>query len=102
MLFAIDPEYAPLLDPRNYRYVMRGLEVFRATGKSKKSIGKLGEGQYDTFFVTPFDGNRAGLYERINARVEQMFQDGLVPEVETLLRQYAFGTFDSKSTRRSE
>ena len=86
MLFAIDPDYAPLLDSRNYRYVMRGLEVFRATGKSKKSIGKLGEGQYDTFFLTPFDGNRTGLYERINQRVLGMFEQGLVEEVTQLIQ----------------
>ncbi len=87
MLFAIDPDYATELDARNYRYVMRALEVFRATGKSKKSIGKLGEEQYDTFFLTPFDGNRAGLYERINERVLGMFEQGLVTEVQQFLQK---------------
>lgn len=41
MLAAIDPGYAAELDARNYRYVMRGLEVFRATGESKKSENRL-------------------------------------------------------------
>jgi len=41
MLAEIDPDYAAELDARNYRYVMRGLEVFRATGKSKKSDNRL-------------------------------------------------------------
>jgi tRNA A37 N6-isopentenylltransferase MiaA len=36
MLETIDPEYAHELEIGNYRYVMRGLEVFRATGRSKK------------------------------------------------------------------
>lgn len=73
MLDAVDPDYAAELDARNYRYVMRALEVFRATGKSKKSNNRLGEGEYDTFFVTPFDGDREGLYARINVRVSEMF-----------------------------
>jgi len=86
MLAVIDPDYAAELDPRNYRYVMRGLEVFRVTGKSKKSDNRLGEGEYDTFFLTPFDGDRAGLYERINERVLGMFEQGLVEEVIQLIQ----------------
>jgi tRNA dimethylallyltransferase len=86
MLAVLDPGYAAELDARNYRYVMRGLEVFRATGKSKKSDNRLGEGEYDTFFVTPFDGDRAGLYERINERVLGMFKQGLVEEVTSLIQ----------------
>lgn len=85
MLAAIDPDYAAELDARNYRYVMRGLEVFRATGKSKKSDNRLWEGEYDTFFVTPFDGDRAALYERINERVLGMFEQGLVTEIQELM-----------------
>jgi len=27
----VDPDYAKILDPRNYRYVIRGLEVWKAT-----------------------------------------------------------------------
>jgi tRNA dimethylallyltransferase len=99
MLATIDPDYAAELDARNYRYVMRGLEVFRATGKSKKTDNRLGEGQYDTFFLTPYDGKREALYEKINQRVLEMFEQGLLEEVESLLRQYVFGTFDSKSTQ---
>lgn len=86
MLAALDPDYAAELDARNYRYVMRGLEVFRATGKSKKSDNRLGEGEYDTFFVTPFDGDREGLYQRINERVLGMFEGGLVEEVSQLIQ----------------
>lgn len=31
--------------------------------------------KYDTFFITPYDGDREALYERINERVEAMFSD---------------------------
>lgn len=96
MLAAIDPGYAAELDARNYRYVMRGLEVFRATGESKKSENRLWEGEYDTFFLTPYDGNREALYEKINARVKQMFRDGLVHEVQSLLGHYTVGSSTSE------
>jgi len=36
--------------------------------------------------VTPFDGDRAALYERINARVSGMFEQGLVEEVSQLIQ----------------
>jgi len=94
MLHEIDPDYASQLDARNYRYVMRGLEVFRATGASKKLPARIEESHYDTFFLTPFDGDREKLYERINERVIGMFENWLVSEVETLLRQNAFDTFE--------
>ncbi len=74
MLDAIDPDYAAELDHRNYRYVMRGLEVFRATGESKKTPGRSADSDYDTYFLTPFDGDREALYQRINERVLGMFQ----------------------------
>ena len=50
MLFAIDPDYAPLLDPRNYRYVMRGLEVFRATGSQRNLSENWAKGSMIHFF----------------------------------------------------
>ena len=87
-LHDIDPLYAAELDPRNYRYVIRGLEVWNATGKSKKVLGQQTESPYDFLRITPYDGDRAKLYERINERVLGMFQTGLVEEVNALLSKY--------------
>jgi tRNA A37 N6-isopentenylltransferase MiaA len=36
--------------------------------------------------VTPFDGDREKLYERINQRVLGMFEVGLVYEVQSLMK----------------
>ncbi len=85
-LHAVDPEYASELDPRNYRYVIRGLEIWKETGKSKKVLWQKMESPYDFLRITPYDGNREKLYEKINLRVEQMFQDGLIDEVFQLLQ----------------
>lgn len=42
---------------------------------------------FDILFLTPYDGNREKLYERINARIEEMFTMGLVDEVKNILER---------------
>lgn len=84
-LNAVDPDYAKVLDPRNYRYVIRGLEVWKATGHSKMELGQQTESPYDFLRITPYDGDRDKLYEKINQRVEEMFHSGLMEEVSELL-----------------
>ena len=84
-LNAVDPDYAKVLDPRNYRYVIRGLEVWKATGHSKMELGQQTESPYDFLRITPYDGDREKLYQKINKRVEEMFHSGLIDEVSNLL-----------------
>ncbi len=85
-LYAVDPDYASDLDPRNYRYVVRGLEIWKETGQSKKLLGQKTESPYDFLRITPYDGDREKLYETINKRVELMFQNGLIEEVSQLVQ----------------
>lgn len=85
-LNAVDPEYAKVLDPRNYRYVIRGLEIWKATGHSKMELGQQTESPYDFLRITPYDGSREKLYQNINKRVEGMFQNGLIEEVSGLMQ----------------
>ncbi len=73
MLHDIDPEYADTLHPNNYRYVMRGIEVYRETGRSKLAAQDGLTLIYDVLFLTPYDGDRSALYSRIDTRVEEMF-----------------------------
>ncbi len=80
-LNAIDPEYAKILHPNNYHYVIRGIEVMMKSGQSKLTHIDTPTLKYDTFFITPYDGDREALYERINERVEAMFSDWLIEEV---------------------
>lgn len=84
-LNAVDPDYASELDPRNYRYVIRGLEIWKATWQSKKVLGQKTESPYDFLRITPYDGDREKLYNKINQRVEEMFRMGLIEEVSNLL-----------------
>ncbi len=87
-LYDVDPDYATELDPRNYRYVIRGLEIWKETGQSKKLLGQKTESPYDFLRITPYDGDREKLYDTINRRVEVMFQNGLIEELQTLLNEY--------------
>lgn len=88
-LQSVDPEYAAAIHPNNHRYVERALEVFEKTGKSKaESHGERKLRFENVEFATPYDGNRAELYARIDFRVRKMFSDGLFEEASSLLERY--------------
>ena len=90
MLEKLDPEYAAELHPNNLHYIMRGLEVLKWSGKSKTSHRTERTLRYPkTRFITPYqDTERSKLYDRIDRRVHEMFQNGLVEEVQELLKKY--------------
>ncbi len=91
MLEDIDPVYAHELEVGNYRYVMRGLEVFRATGHSKRESQWKKTPRFSPLFLTPYtDSERAELYTRIDNRVRWMFSSWLIEEV-----SYIIGNFNS-------
>lgn len=85
MLNKVDPKYALTLSPANYRYVERWLEVFEKTGKSKLDLKWKSTPKYEVLFLTPYDGDRPKLYTRINARIEEMFEVGLIEETKNVL-----------------
>ena len=76
MLHAIDPVYADMLHVNNYTYIIRGIEVFEKTGKSKLEAQHGQKLRYPTLFLTSYTDspdNRRELYDRINLRVQNMF-----------------------------
>ncbi len=86
-LQVVDPTLGAKLHPNDLRRVIRALEVYEMTGKP------LSDWQQEWATERPpgpkcvwIDLPREELYERINLRVEQMFQAGLVDEVERLLQ----------------
>lgn len=99
----IDPEYASELHPNNFHYVIRGIEVKEKTGKSKTEFRTERRLKYpDARFVTAYDGNRESLYERINARVDAMFAQGLEDETRRLLEKYPRNSFGLKTIGYAE
>lgn len=94
----IDPQYAQELHPNNRPYVERGIEVMKLTGKSKTEFRAPKQLVYDVLFLTPEAPKwvvyRKWLYNRINKRVEMMFDAGALSEVEELLEKgYKFWDF---------
>lgn len=83
-LQAVDSESAANLHPNDVKRVIRALEIFELTGK-KKSEQEDGFAARYPYVAVAFDYPREELYARIDARVEQMLQDGLVEEVQKIL-----------------
>ena len=80
-----DPEYWAEVDTFNHRRLIRAAEVIIETSKPYASFLKKNtfHRSFDTFYIT-LEWERALLYERINARVDKMLQDGLLNEVNEL------------------
>ena len=89
-LRAIDPEAAEQIHPANHKRVIRALEVFLETGKTFSEHNRqtqLIPPKYDPIWVGLDYQNREALYARIDQRVEEMFAQGLVEEVQALLQK---------------
>lgn len=88
MLEEIDPASAARLHVNDVRRVIRAIEVYKMTGVTLTEQSRLDKEREGDFDVTMFALNwpREVLYERINRRVDQMMKDGLVEEVQNLLK----------------
>lgn len=84
----LDPEYAKELHPNNLNYIIRAIEIKIITWKSKKDFRKKKILKYDTLFLTPYDNNREELYNKINLRVQKMFNNWFINEVENILKMW--------------
>ncbi|MCT1903824.1 tRNA (adenosine(37)-N6)-dimethylallyltransferase MiaA [Oceanobacillus sojae] len=82
----IDPEQAKKVHPNNHRRLVRALEVYELTGLTMSEYQKeqQAESPYDPFIIG-LDMERATLYDRINRRVDQMIEEGLMDEVQSLV-----------------
>ena len=87
ILEKVDPEAAQAIHPNNIKRVIRAIEFFEQTG-TKISDHNKEEKQKDTpynvaFIILTMD--RQKLYERINARVDKMVEEGVVEEAKRLI-----------------
>ncbi len=84
-LARLDPAAAEAILPGNERRIVRALEVIELTGRPfSATLPKPGPPRYDTVLIG-LDRDVAELDERVEARVELMFEAGLVDEVIGLL-----------------
>ncbi|MBA9084095.1 tRNA dimethylallyltransferase [Fontibacillus solani] len=87
-LSAVDPKSAERLHPNDVRRVIRALEVFHLTGDtiSSRLEEQIKQSPYDLCIIG-LTMDRKMLYNRIEQRIDQMMESGLVQEVQNLLNQ---------------
>lgn len=85
----IDPDAIEKISPNDQKRIIRILEIYHATGKTKteQEAESRKEVEYD-YRVFAINWEREKLYERINKRVDIMMNQGLVEEVENIRKKY--------------
>ena len=86
MLAAVDSASAEAIHANNVKRVIRALEYYQQTGKpisQHNEEQRQKESPYNlAYFV--LNDDRSRLYERIDARIDQMLDEGLIDEVKAL------------------
>ena len=86
-LKALDPEAAEAIHPNNIKRVVRALEIIHLSGMTKTEWDKQAmrrETPYRETVIALDYRDRETLYRRIEMRVDQMFDMGLVEEARAL------------------
>ena len=86
----IDEEATKKISPNDKKRILRILEIYNTTGKTKTEQeieSRQKEIEYN-YYVYAINWDRQVLYERINKRVDQMIEKGLIEEVENILKKY--------------
>lgn len=86
----IDPEATSKISSNDKKRIIRVLEIFKSTGKTKTEQeieSRKKDIPYD-YYVYAINMDREKLYERINLRVDKMIEKGLIDEVELLIKKY--------------
>lgn len=86
----IDPDAMKIISKNDKKRIIRVLEIYKSTGKTKTQQEILSRSKgvnydYKVFGITM---DREKLYERINKRVDIMIDQGLEEEVKNLLSKY--------------
>ena len=86
----IDPKAMETISKNDKKRILRVLEIFHQTGITKSKQDELSRNEdvkYD-FKVFGINIEREILYKRINDRVDNMIQNGLVQEVENIYNKF--------------
>ena len=88
-LYEVDPDSAEKTHRNNVRRVIRALEIYELTGKTKTYFDNLTKAQTPDVkvgMITLDFHNRDNLYKRVDLRVDQMMEEGLLDEVTALYK----------------
>ena len=94
-LSQVDPERAAKLAPADKKRIVRAMEVFLLTGKTITELDRESRAappRYDAAYIILDYEDRADLYARIDARVDEMVAGGLFEEVERVFASGVSGT----------
>ena len=84
----VDPESAERLHPSDQKRIIRAMEVYLETGQTITEHNRATQQlppRYTPLWFALEDASRATLYARIDRRVESMLEQGLLPEIQSLL-----------------
>lgn len=84
----VDPESAARLHPSDQKRIIRAMEVYLETGETITEHNRKTQEIPPRFSPVWFaleDENRQDLYDRIDRRVLQMLEEGLIAEIQALL-----------------
>jgi tRNA dimethylallyltransferase len=86
-LKVVDPLEASRIHPHNHVRIIRALEIYNQTGRSKSELmatssHRTSRYRYEYYCLLP---DRKQLYDRINNRVDSMISQGLLDEVQKLV-----------------
>ena len=86
----IDPEAMEKISQNDQKRILRVLEIYNATGKTKTQQEKESrkEVEYD-YKIFAINWPRDVLYDRINRRVDIMIDQGLIEEVKEIKNKYS-------------
>lgn len=85
----IDKKTYDVIDLKNPKRVIRAIEIAESGLKKSDGLGNNRKPRFDArIFVLQTD--REQLYSKIDARVDDMFANGLVQEVQALVNKYGF------------
>ena len=90
MADSIDKTAMEKISHNDKKRIFRVLEIYHATGKTKTELeieSKKNKPKYD-YIIFGITWDRQKLYARINRRVDIMIEQGLVKEVQDLLKKY--------------
>jgi len=95
----IDPEYASEIHINDTKRIVRALEIYQVTRKKPSQHFKNEhEGLEHPYQMIALNRERKTLYDRVNRRVDQMIDNGLVQEVKNILEMGYTGKENSLRT----
>ena len=94
----LDPVAASRIDPLNGRRIVRAIEIVSVTGAPFAASLPDEPDSWQPVLEIGLNSDRSHLVERLNRRVETMWQQGLVAEVEQLI---GHGLREAKTSKRA-